>query len=354
MFILAQVCSAEVEMQSTQVYAINKDAGSGSLEVRTADVPAPAAGEVRVRVEAAGASYGDVLFQRGVVPFGPKPPFIPGCDLTGVVESVGDGVVGIEPGQRVTALVVSGGYSSVVNVPAERLVPVPDELDAVRVAATTLNYFIAYQMLHRVAHVTSGSRIMVHGASGGVGLAFLQLAEHIGGVRVWGSASAANLDLVRQHGATPIDYRGQDFVKVLKAAGGNMDAVFDPIGGGHFLRSYRVLRGGGSMIAYGQNAVIKPDGGKNMLIGGIGFLGGIVLPKLIPDGKKTVFYNAWALEKSEPTAYRTDLTELLSLLAADKIAPRSITTIPLARAEDAFRALEKGVTGKIVLDCTGV
>jgi NADPH:quinone reductase-like Zn-dependent oxidoreductase len=339
-------------MQSTQVYAVNKNNGPGGLAVRTTDVPAPAAGEVRVRVEAAGVSYGDLLFQRGVVPGGPKPPFVPGCDLTGVVESVGDGVTGIQPGQRVTALVVSGGYASVRNLPSERVVPVPDDLDPVRVAAATLNYFIAYQMLHRVARVGTGQRIMVHGASGGVGLAFLQLAEHIGGVRVWGSASAANLDLVRRHGATPIDYRTQDFVQVVRAAGGNLDAVFDHIGGTHFWRSYRVLRRGGHMIAYGQNDVVRPDGRTNMLIGGIGFLGGIVAPKLLPDGKKTVFYNAWALEKSQPAVYRADLTELLGLLAADKIAPRSITTMPLDKAEDAFRALEKGVTGKIVLDCT--
>jgi synaptic vesicle membrane protein VAT-1 len=337
-------------MRSTQVYAVSKNPGTDSLEMRTTDIPDPPAGQARVRVEAAGVSYGDLLFQRGVVPGGPKPPFSPGCDLTGVVESVGAGVTGVRPGQRVTALVVSGGYSSVANVPADRLVPVPDQLDPVQVAAVALNYFIAYQMLHRVAQVRSGQRIMVHGASGGVGLAFLQLLEQIGGVQVWGSSSAGNLDLVREHGAVPIDYRAADFVRIVRAAGGNLDAVFDHIGGTHFWRSYSLLRRGGYLVAYGQNDALR-DGRPNMLIGAVGFLGGIAAPKLIPDGRKTVFYNAWALEKDQPSAYREDLVTVLSLLAAGKIAPRSLSVLPLGKATEAFQSLEDGVTGKIVLDC---
>src|SRR6266851_1712061 len=149
-------------MQSTQVYAVSRSPGPGSLEVRTTDIPEPSTGEARIKVEAAGVSYGDLLFQRGVVPGGPKPPFTPGCDLTGVVESVGAGVTGLEPGQRVTALVVSGGYSSVLNVSATRLIPVPGQVDPIRVAAVSLNYFIAHQMVHRVARVHSGQRVMVH------------------------------------------------------------------------------------------------------------------------------------------------------------------------------------------------
>ena len=337
-------------MQSTQVYAVSKAAGPDALQVRTTDVPEPPAGQARIRVEAAGASYGDLLFQRGVVPGGPKPPFVPGCDLTGTVESIGAAVTGVSPGDRVTALVESGGYSSARNVPAERLVPVPDELDSTQVAAVTLNYFIAYQMLRRVAQVQRGQRIVVHGAAGGVGLAFLQLAEQIGGVTVWGTCSAANADLVRRHGAIPIDYRTEDFVAVVEAAGDAVDAVFDFIGGTHFRRSYRVLRPGGRLVAYGQNDALR-NGRNNLRVGATGFLGGIVAPKLVPDGRKTGFYNAWSLRKSQPNAYREDLTTVLSLLSAGRIAPRSISVLPLQETAKAFQQLEEGATGKIVLDC---
>ncbi|OLF17367.1 medium chain dehydrogenase/reductase family protein [Actinophytocola xanthii] len=337
-------------MQTTQVYAVNRQQ-TDCLEVRTTDLEAPPAGHARVRVEAAGVSYGDVLFQRGVVPGGPKPPFVPGCDLVGVVESVGAGVTGLEVGQRVAALVVSGGYTTGINLPAERLVPVPDGVDPVRAAAVSLNYFIAHQMLHRVARISSGQSILVHGASGGVGLAFLQLAEHIGGVTVFGTASAANLDLVRRHGAVAVDYRNEDFAVAIRDSVGGVHAAFDPIGGPHFFRSYSVLRRGGRLVAYGQNDALR-DGKPNMFIGAVGFLGGIILPNLRPDGKKTGFYNAWSLEKSQPQAYREDLAQVLDLLSADKIAPREIHTLPLREAGEALARAERGVTGKLVLNCT--
>ena len=353
-------------MQTTSVYAVNRDTAD-SLEVRTHELADPPAGHARVRVEAAGVSYGDLLFQRSVVPGGPKHPFVPGCDLTGVVEAVGEGV-SLAVGQRVTALVVSGGYTTGLTLPESRLVPVPDGVDAVSAASVALNYFIAYQMLHRVAKVESGQRILVHGAAGGVGLAFLQLAEHIGGVTVFGTASASNHEILRRHGAIAIDYRTQDFANVVRATVdthgeinantaydkyGTVDAAFDPLGGPHFWRSYAVLRrGGGRLVAYGQSEALR-GGKRNMAIGAMGFLGGIILPNLKPDGKKTGFYNAWALEKKQPQAYREDLTEVLNLLSADKIAPREVTKIPLRDAARAFEQIERGVTGKLVIDCTG-
>lgn len=337
-------------MESTQIFATNRTAGSGSLAARSHEVADPAPGHVRVAVEAAGVSYGDLLFQRGVVPGGPRIPFVPGCDLTGIVEAVGSGVDEVVPGQRVTALVVSGGYTSVATVPAARLVPVPDGPSAVEVAGVALNYFIAHQMLHRVARVRPGQRILVHGASGGVGLAFLQLARQIGGVTVWGTCSAANSEVVRRHGAVPIDYHGDDFVGIVRDAGGDLDAVFDPIGGLHFRRSYGLLGRGGLLVGYGQSDALR-NGKANMLVGGVGFLGGIVAPKLIPDGRSTTFYNAWSLEKSTPTAYREDLGAVLSLLAAGTIAPRSVEVLPLSEASRAFGVLERGASGKLVLDC---
>ncbi|MFC0105945.1 alcohol dehydrogenase catalytic domain-containing protein [Kibdelosporangium aridum] len=336
-------------MQTTQMRAVNRDAAN-CLQVRETDLPAPPAGQVRVRVEAVGVSYGDLLFQRGVVPGGPKTPFIPGCDLVGVVDAVGPGVTDLEPGQRVCAL-VSGGYADGMNLPAERVVPVPDGVSALDAAAVSLNYFIAHQMLHRGGKVTSGSRILVHGASGGVGLAFLQLAEHIGGVTVFGTASAANLDLLRRHGAIAIDYRAEDFANVIRDNGGKVDVAYDPIGGTHFIRSYSVLRRGGKLVAYGQNDALR-NGKPSLRIGAIGFLAGIAAPKLIPDGRTTGFYNALALEKTQPHAYREDLTEVLSLAAANKIAVRELITVPLRDAEEALQRVEAGVAGKIVLDCT--
>ena len=316
--------------------------GSDTMQARETELGPPAAGEAVVRVEAAGVSYGDILLRKGVIPGSPKPPFVPGYDFAGVVEETGDGVP-LKPGQAVAALVPTGGYSEHVKVAADRLVPRPDGASAVESAAVALNYFIAHQMLHRVASVQPGQRVLVHGASGGVGVAFLQLAQ-LAGVETYGSASAAKLDVVRKYGGIPIDYRAQRFVEVLR--GKPVDAVFDAIGGAHFNRSSSVLRRGGIMVAYGQSAALV-NGKPNMLIGARGFLGGIVLPKLVPNGKRTTFYNAWSLDDA---AYHADLAAVLDLLAAGKVEPLVAKTVPLADAARAQQELEHGtVTGKIVL-----
>ncbi|ONI87962.1 hypothetical protein ALI144C_08225 [Actinosynnema sp. ALI-1.44] len=312
------------------------------MQVRKTELGAPTRGEAIVRVEAAGVSYGDILLRKRVIPGSPKPPFTPGYDFAGVVEETGEDVA-LRPGQAVAALVPTGGYSQHVKVAADRLVPRPDGASAVESSAIALNYFIAYQMLHRVAKVQPGQRIMVHGASGGVGVAFLQLAQ-LANVEAYGSASAGKLDVVRKYGGTPIDYRAQNFVDVLR--GNPVDAVFDAIGGAHFNRSSSVLRRGGIMVGYGQSAALV-RGKSNMLIGARGFLGGIVLPKIVPNGKRTTFYNAWSLDDA---AYREDLASVLGLLAAGKVEPLIAKTVPLDEAARAQRELEDGaVTGKIVL-----
>lgn len=341
-------------MRSVEVLAQSRKPGPESLRAHLSDIPPPPPGQARIRVEAAGVSYGDLLFQRGAVPGGPKPPFTPGCDVTGVIESLGSAVAGLRPGQRVCALIASGGYCTVANLPADRLVPVPDGVTAIQAAGVALNYFIARQMLRRVAQVRSGQRILVHGASGGVGIALLQLTRSIGDVRVWGTCSSANAGVVSDNGADPIDYRESDFVQVIRAAGERLDAAFDHIGGTHFWRSYRLLRSGGHLVAYGQNAALREDGTPDMRVGAVGFLGGIAAPRLIPDGRRTTFYNAWSLEGKHPAAYREDLSAVLALAAAGEIAPRSTVVLRLEDADKAFRLLERGAPGKIVLDCNNV
>jgi NADPH:quinone reductase len=316
--------------------------GPETMEPRETELGPPSADEVVVRVEAAGVSYGDILLRKGVIPGSPKPPFIPGYDFAGVVEEAGSGVA-LRPGQAVAALVPTGGYADRVKLKADRLVPRPDGAPAVESAAIALNYFIAHQMLHRVAKVQPGGRILVHGASGGVGVAFLQLAK-LAGVEAYGSASRDKVEVVRKYGGIPFDYRTQDFVALLR--NDPVDAVFDAIGGSHFTRSSSVLRRGGIMVGYGQSAALV-RGKPNMLIGARGFLGGIVLPKLVPNGKRTTFYNAWSLGDD---AYREDLAAVLGLLAAGEVEPIIAKTVPLDEAARAQRELEEGtVTGKIVL-----
>jgi NADPH2:quinone reductase len=148
--------------------------------------PEPKVGEVRVRVLAAGVSLPDLMMREGIHPETPPLPFTPGWDLIGVVDRLGAGISGIEPGQIVAALPISGAYAELVCLRQGELVPVPASLDAAEAVSLVLNYVTAYQMLHRSAKVRPGQRVLIHGAAGGVGTALLQLGR-LAGVEMYGT-----------------------------------------------------------------------------------------------------------------------------------------------------------------------
>lgn len=156
-----------------------------------------------------------------------------------------------------------GTHTQCVVVPAGELVLVPHGLDVAEAASVTVNYVTAYQMLYRVAKARPGERILVHGAAGGVGTAMLQLGR-LQGLDMYGTASAGKHDLVRELGATPIDYKSEDFVERIRSLTGNgVDAVFDAVGGENAVRSWKTLRRGGRLVVYGLSSGL--DSGVNFM-----------------------------------------------------------------------------------------
>src|SRR5512142_3171618 len=188
--------------------------GPDALRVVEEERPEPKAGEVRVRVQAAGVSLPDVMAREGVHPETPPVPFTPGWDLVGVVDRLGDGIAGIEPGQIVAALPIHGAYAEFVCLPHRELVPVPSGLDAAEAVSLILNYVTAYQMLYRSAQVRPGQRVLIHGAAGGVGTALLQLGR-LSTLEMYGTCSSRGAPAVSELGAIPIDYHNQDYVKEI-------------------------------------------------------------------------------------------------------------------------------------------
>ena len=150
--------------------------GPDALRMIEEECPEPAQGEVRVRVLAAGVSMPDIMAREGIHPETPPVPFTPGWDLVGVVDRLGDGISGIEPGKMVAAMPIHGAYAEFVSLLQRELVPVPSGLDAAEAVSLILNYTTAYQMLHRSAKVKPGQRVLIHGAAGGVGSALIQLS----------------------------------------------------------------------------------------------------------------------------------------------------------------------------------
>src|SRR5499427_2631411 len=177
--------------------------GPDTLQLIEEECPQPQPGHVRVKVLAAGVSLPDVLAREGVHPETPRVPYTPGWDLVGTVDQNGEGVSGFELGQTVAAMPISGCYAQYVCVPQSKLVPVPAGLDAAEAVAVVLNYITAYQMLHRSAKARPGQRILIHGASGGVGTALLQLGRLVG-LEMYGTCSSRGASAVSELGGVPI------------------------------------------------------------------------------------------------------------------------------------------------------
>ena len=326
---------------------ITKHGGPAVLEVIADAVEAPAAHEVGVRVQAAGVSYAEILQREGLYPDPPKLPYTPGYDIVGIVEQTGTQVHDFEVGQKVAALVKFGGYTEYINVAADKLVPVPQELDSAEVSTLVLNYLTAYQLLHRMANVEQGSRVLIHAAAGGVGTALGQLGQ-LAGLEMYGTVSGGKQATVQAYGATPINYKQQDFVqRIAELTPDGVDAVFDAIGGSHWKRSYATLRPGGRLIAYGFQTAIS-DGRRNILKTIAGFLR---MPRYTPlsllGGSNAIM--GFDIN-NRPDWIRADLRILVELLAQRKINPLVAERLPLEQVERAHELLGAGAaTGKLVL-----
>ena len=318
--------------------------------IEETELPEPKPGEVRVKVLATSAAFTDVWIRKGTYPdVKEKPPFSPGYDMVGVVDKLGAGVTRFQVGQRVADLTVIGAYSEYLCLPEGRLTPVPEGLDPAEAVSLVLSYVTAYQMLHRVAKVKRGQRILIHGAGGAVGTAILQLGKLLD-LEMYGTASQSKLELVKRLGATPIDYKGEDFVEVIcRLTSDGVDAAFDPIGGDNFKRSFSALRRGGKLVAYGFYNSSLGKGGSVPL----DFMK-IQLWNLWPNGRSAAFYSIGGLRHKQPAWFSEDLTALFNLLAQGKIKPVIAARMPLAEASRAHELVEGAeVQGKIVLTVAG-
>jgi NADPH:quinone reductase-like Zn-dependent oxidoreductase len=333
---------------------VTRYGGPDAMTVVQEECPEPKLGEVRVRVLAAGVSLPDVMMREGIHPEKPVPPFTPGWDLVGVVDRVGMQVRGIEVGQVVAALPITGAYAQYVCLPHEEVFPMAPGLDPAEAVSLGLNYVTAYQMLHRVAKVEPGQRALVHGASGGVGTALLQLGR-LAGLEMYGTCSARAASTIAAEGAIPIDYRSEDFVlEIHRLTGEGVDVVFDGIGGSHIWRSRRALRPGGKVVAYGLTGSLRGGritGARPHRVLGLALFGFYIAAGwLAPGWRRVVPYSIQWLKRHRPDLFRKDLRTLLDLLRNGKIKPIIARRFPLAQASQAQELLgQGGVTGKIVL-----
>ena len=336
---------------------VSRYGGPESLQLVEEECAEPKRGEARVRVLAAGVALPDAMMREGIHPETPRVPFTPGWDLVGVVDRVGDGVSAVQPGQIVAALPIHGAYTEFLCLPQEELVPVPPGLDPAEAVSVILNYVTAYQMLHRSAKVSRGQRVLIQGASGGVGTALAQLGR-LAGLEMYGTCSARAAAAVSAMGVTPIDYQSQDYVaRIRELVPGGLDFVFEGLGGAEVWRARNALRPGGRVVAYGLTGKLRGGRLRSRQGGGRHRFRAIAMfavytfgSWLLPQRKRVVTYSIQWLKRLRPALFREDVTTLFELLRDGKIRPLVAERFPLAQARRAHEVLGTGgVTGKIVL-----
>ncbi|HEX6342593.1 medium chain dehydrogenase/reductase family protein [Umezawaea sp.] len=343
--------NSTVTTRATEVVLPGRVEPTG-LEVRTRELPAPAEGQVVLRMDATGVSFAEQQMRRGKYYDQPAFPFVPGYDVVGTVTAVGAGVDAGIVGRRFAAVTKTGAWASALLLDAADLVAVPDGVSAAAAETVAVNGVTAWQMLHRTADVRSGGTIVVLGANGGVGSTLVQLARHAG-IEVIGTASARHHDTVRALGATPVDYRDPALYQRLRALAPNgVDAVFDHVGGSGLEDSWRLLRRGGTLVSYGTAATKDEEGSSQLPV--LASFARLALWNYSPNGRNAHFYNFWAGRRFGLDGFRArlreDLTRVLRLVADGVLTPQIAAEFPLSDAAGALALAEsRTVAGKVVI-----
>src|SRR6516162_482736 len=245
----------------------------------------------------------------------------------------GDRVRRFQLGDRVADMTVLGSNAAYRTLEAGHLTPVPAGLDAAEAATLILSWMTAYQLLHRAAQVQRGQRVLVHGAAGAVGQALMVLGS-MAGLQLWGGAHGRHAKLIRDLGATPIDYQREDFTRVVP---GGFDVVFDGIGEDGYRRSVASLKRGGLLCAYGYSAGVQEQ---RRMLTMLMWIARLYLWRRLPGGKRAQFYSINIMRARHPSWFQEDLEQLFSLLATRSIQPRVAERIAFDRVHEAHRRLE--------------
>jgi NADPH:quinone reductase-like Zn-dependent oxidoreductase len=317
---------------------VTERGGLEVLKIVENDLRPPSAGEARIRILATPVVQDDVAVRVGNRPFLAKPPFIPGYSFLGVVDAVGKEVDHVAAGDLVAALTNFGGHAEYIYWDAKQLVHVPAGLDPAKAVVLILNYLVPLQVMHTVVQVKPGDKILIIGASGGTGTAFLDLGR-LAGLKMYGLASKKKHQVLESFGFTPIDYQSQDFVEVLREAEPEgIDYVFNGMGEEYFERGLKVLRRGGVIVHYGG-----PQSFSRFLL----LVIKLVLYNLLPNGKKIKGYGT---HTGEIAQFEGEWKKLFQLLGENKIRPIIAEKFSILEAKKANELMESGqVVGNIVL-----
>lgn len=312
--------------------------GPDKLEVAEVPVPEPGDGEVRLKVAGCGVNFADSLIIQGKYQHKPDLPFTPGMEVAGTITAVGGGVAALKPGQTVIGMTGTGGFAEEVVCPARDVIACPDGLDPVIAASLPVAYGTAHLGLDHRARLQPGETLLVHGASGGVGLAAVEVGKAMGATVIATASSADKLAIAEEHGADHlINYTEGPFKDEVKAltSGRGANVIFDPVGGDVFDQSLRCIAWEGRVLVVGFASGRIPEAPANLtLVKNMAIMG--------------VFWGAY--REKDPAVMTASFATLSDWLAAGKLNPLVSKTYSLDETAQAITDLmERRAKGKIVV-----
>lgn len=321
------------------------------LQVREAPDPEPGEGEARVRVRAAGINFADLMARVGLYPDAPKIPCVVGYEVSGVVDKVGSGVTNVKEGDRVLAMPKFGGYTDTLVLPALQIFRMPEKMTFEEAAALPVVYLTAHHMMLYTGNLRRRSRVLIHSAAGGVGLAAIQIAK-TRECEIFGIASKGKLDFLREQGVQhPISSEADYAAEIRRITNGRgVDLILDPVGGPSWTIGYDLLAPAGRLVAFGLSAAAS--GKTRSLLHAIGQVIRIKSwkpDKLMSDNKEIAGCNMGHLF-GEIDMLREEFTSLLEMYERGEIAPHVDKSFKFSEAAAAHHWLhDRKAKGKVLL-----
>lgn len=309
------------------------------LKIGELPEPEPGAGQVKIRMRAAGVNFADSVLVRGHYQEKPDLPFAPGLEGAGEVLALGEGVSGFSPGDRVMAVLSAGGFAEQAVCDAANVFPIPEGMDDATAAAFPVAYGTSHLALVHRGNLRAGETLLVLGAGGGVGLTAVECGKALGATVIAAASSAEKLELARERGADHlINYAEDDLRAAARTLtdGNGVDVVYDPVGGDLSLTAMRSLAWCGRLLVIGFAGGNVPQFPANyLLVKNIAMIG--------------VYWGAY--RQREPDIFRDGFAELARWWTEGRLQPHVSQTLPLADVPKAIAMLEgRQATGRLVID----
>lgn len=334
-------------------FLVRHGSADQAFEIKETEIPQPAQGEVLIKSEVFGLNFAEIPMRYGMYKEAPPLPFVPGYDMVGRVEAVGEGVDNQWIGKRVSAMARFGTYAEYCATPEIGIGEIPEDMDAAKASAIGVQYTTAYYSAIHCMNLLPGEKVLIHAGAGGVGSALIQLCKWKGCEIFTTVGSAEKATRARELGADHvINYREEDYEQAIKKilGGKRMEATFNAIGGSTFKKDFRLLGSAGRLVLFGAADLMGRKGGKLATMGLLWRMGIIMPIMLMAKSRSLIGVNILKVADHHPLIINHCFEQLIKLQKEGIIDPMVGGEFPIEDLAKAHDMLEKRKTmGKLVV-----